>query len=100
MDEREPMKAEPDAILAAEIERVLGAYRSVLPPELLEEMRRLLCLGATHPYATELLRQLRPVASVDESGEVGIPDAMTGEVARVGEPEPASSGVVRRGGGR
>lgn len=99
MTQRDASDADP--VLEAEVERALLPYRSLLPPELLEEMQRLLRLGATtHPYPTQLMRQIRPPANVEESGEVGIGAELAKPSTMPPISEPVSSGMRRRGGGR
>jgi hypothetical protein len=88
--------AKPDPILQAEVERALAPYAALLPAELLEEMRRLLLLGATHPYAAQLLKQLQPAPTVDESGEVLVgavmDDPRAASPQAVGVPRPKTGG--------
>jgi len=60
-----------EAAIEAEIARAIGPGEGVLPPEILDELRMLLRIGLRHhPGARELLDQLRPAPSVEQSDKI------------------------------
>jgi hypothetical protein len=68
---------EPDPVLEAqidaEVETCVTPYARVYPPELLDEMRRLMRIALrTDPHAQELLKALRPRAVPEESDKVDL----------------------------
>jgi hypothetical protein len=59
-----------DPTLEAELDRALGPYRDLLPPELLEQLRETLADAlTTHPVGVRLLERVRPPPTVVQSGE-------------------------------
>lgn len=85
------MKSQPaaDPELTGPIEATLEAYRHLLAPEELAEMRELLedALGA-HPVAALLRRRLGPPAPPATTEE----SAIEGTAAAVEEPKRSASG--------
>ncbi|MFN7135751.1 MAG: hypothetical protein ACK4N5_27005 [Myxococcales bacterium] len=62
-----------EAQIEAEVEAAVAPYARVHPPELLDEMRRLMRLALrTDPHAQQLLKALRPRAVPQESDKVDL----------------------------
>jgi hypothetical protein len=63
-------KPPPDPRLVEIVERTLAPLRAFTPPEMLAVMREEMMDGmANDPYPAGLLRKLRPVPVVHESGD-------------------------------
>jgi hypothetical protein len=95
MDASEPNSPDdlsPDDPLILElVEEEVAAYRDLLPPEALEELRRTLVLATlSHPYPQALVRQLKKTAAVQKSGT-----RAAGEPA---EPENAGADSAKSSG--
>lgn len=79
-----------EAQIDAEVETAVAPYARVLPPALLDEMRRLMRVALrTDPHAQELLKAVRPRAVPLESDKVDL-RAFT-------EPQPQKKDGTRRG---
>ena len=78
-----------DAFIEAQVERALARNAGLIPPHLVEEMRRLLRLGlATHPHARALVDAIRPRGEVLVSDKVAIDgDAEVSEAERKGKAQ-------------
>jgi len=89
-----PIDLSCDPFLEAQVERALAPYRPMLTPELAEVFRDELILALVeHPEGSALLRSVRPVAMVTESG--------TQEIEYGSEAGPVESETkVRAGGGQ
>ena len=89
-----PIDISCDPFLEAEVERALALYRPMLTPELAEVFRDELILALVeNPEGATLLRRVRPVAMVTQSGPQ--------EIEHGNEAAPVESGTkVRAGGGQ
>ena len=66
------MNEQPEEpLIEAAIDRALERYGDAIPASNLPTLRSALrCVLSTHPDAQEILRRLRPVGDVQESGEL------------------------------
>ena len=89
-----PIDLSSDPFFEAEVERALRPYRALLTPELVEVFRDELILALVeHPEGAALLRRVRPVAMVTESGPQPIEHG-----SEAGAVESGTK--IRAGGGR
>jgi hypothetical protein len=59
-----------DAMIENEVTEALRPYEQAYPPEVLEELRRMMrIVMRTHPTAKHLLEQLKPRATPERSGK-------------------------------
>lgn len=78
-----------DPVLAAEVERAIAPYRSVLPAEAIRVIAEILEHAlTTHPVGAELLDRVRPRADRLHSGN---------ETKGAADPAPAASPTRKAG---
>lgn len=82
-DEEPPLGPEEEAVLKAELEAALEAYRGVAPPDLLDMMRRIgIEAGRTHPVARRLLAAAASRRAPERSADLPKSERETTEAER------------------
>lgn len=83
-----PKKPPPDPALEAAVERAIERYRSLLPADLLDELRQNLRFGlSTHEGAQDILKRLRDRVAPEQSADVA-----TNEIADLAKKRKAKQG--------